>query len=98
MLYLPYIKFNNDLRAKAVSKSFEEDHFKLMNNAVFGKTMEDAEKRLSVALVRRPEVYKIRRLIANSPYISRKIFTGDLAATLGIVILREFLKTKYIPS
>ena len=76
---VPYTRFDTNLRAKAVQKSFEEDHFNLMNNAVFGKTLEDVEKRISITLVRPFEGSRMRRLFANLAFISRKLFSKDLA-------------------
>ena len=44
-----YIDFNTEKKTK-VANSFEKDFFKLMINRVYGKTMENLGKRISVRI------------------------------------------------
>ena len=75
----PYISLNTKLRKKATS-GFEKDLFKLMDNSVFGKTMENLRNRVDVKLVRADEDDRLRRLIASPSFARASIFDDDLAA------------------
>ncbi|KAK3795736.1 hypothetical protein RRG08_027294 [Elysia crispata] len=75
----PYIRMNTELRKQATS-AFEKDLYKLMNNSVFGKTMENFRRRVNVKLVRSHEEDKLRRLIASPSFARVNIFDDDLAA------------------
>ena len=72
----PYIRMNTELRKKAAS-DFEKDLYKLMNNSVFCKTMENLRKRVDVKLVRSHEEDK---LIASPAFARANIFDDNLAA------------------
>ena len=73
----PYIDKNTSLRAQA-KNNFEKDFFKLMNNLVFGKTMENIRNRVNVKLVDAGEQFK--KLAAKPNYNSRKIFNENLVS------------------
>ncbi|KAK3796762.1 hypothetical protein RRG08_045769 [Elysia crispata] len=75
----PYIRMNTELRKQATS-AFEKDLYKLANNSVFGKTMENLRKRVDVKLVRSNEEDKLRRLLASPSFARANIFDDDLAA------------------
>ena len=68
--YPKYIRLNTELRKKATSY-FEKNLFKLMNNSVFGKTMEK--------LVRADEHRKLQSLLSDPLYAQHSIFGESLA-------------------
>ena len=70
-----YINTNTNLRTQA-KNNFEKDFFKLMNNSVFGKTIENIRNRVDVKLVNTEE--KFKKLIAKPNFQSRKIFNENL--------------------
>ena len=71
-----YIDFNTDLRAKATN-DFEKDFFKLMNNAVFGKTMENVRKHRDIKLVKTDK--KRNKLVSEPNYHMMKLIDDNLA-------------------
>ena len=73
----PYIDMNTDLRKKA-KNDFETDFLKLINNAVFGKTMENVRKHRDIKLV---TTERRRNYLVSEPnYHTTKFFTETLLA------------------
>ena len=72
-----YIDFNADKRKNAAN-SFKNDFFKSMNKYVFGKTMENLKKRISVKLVNNVKDYV--RCISKPSFILQKIFSKNFVA------------------
>ena len=73
----PYIRKNTELR-KTATNSFEKDFFKLMNNSVFGKTIENIRKRQNVFLVDNRE--KASKLSCKPNFERLNIFDRNLVA------------------
>ena len=88
-----YIDFNTQKRTHA-KNSFEKDFFKLMNNSVFGKTMENIRKRVDVRLVTSKE--KLLKLASKPTYVSSKIFNENLVAVHKIKEILTMNRPAYI--
>ena len=58
--------------------AFEKDFFKLLNNSVFGKTMESTRKRVDVRLV--TDQKKLSKLVSKPTFVNSKIFSEYLVA------------------
>ena len=67
---------NTELR-KIAKNDFEKDFFKLMNNAVFGKTMENVRKHRNIKLVTTDK--KRRKLVSEPNYHSLNYISEDLS-------------------
>ena len=72
-----YIDFNTQKRTKA-KNSFEKDFFKLMNNSVFGKIMENVRKRVDVKLV--TDEKKLIKITSKPTFVTSNIFNEKLVA------------------
>ena len=101
----PYIRMNTEFRKKAKS-DFEKNFYKLMNNSVFGKTMENLRNRVDIKIVRSNETDKIRsndlagvdmrktKLVLNKP-----VYTGMTILDNSKILMYDFfynhLKKQY---
>ena len=72
-----YIDKNTSLRSQA-KNAFEKDLFKLMNNSVFGKTMENVRNRVTIELVKDAE--RAAKLVNKPNFEELKIFDEFLIA------------------
>ena len=73
----PYIDINTELRTEA-KNDFEKDFFKLINNSVFGKTMENVRKHRDVKLVTADK--KRNQLTLEPNYHATKYFSENVMA------------------
>lgn len=80
-----YIDFNTQKRSQA-KNPFEKDFFKLMNNSVFGKTMENLRKRVNIKLTHDENV--LLKYIAKPSFKFATMFNKSL---YGINRIKETL-------
>ena len=88
-----YIALNTNLRTKARNE-FEKDFFKLMNNSVFGKTMENIRNRSVIKLV--TDEIKAENLAAKPNFKHCNIFNEDLIAIHMKKTILTFDKPVYL--
>uniref|UniRef100_UPI0035900121 uncharacterized protein n=1 Tax=Myxine glutinosa TaxID=7769 RepID=UPI0035900121 len=72
-----YIDFNTQRRTESKT-DFEKDFYKLMNNAVFGKTMENVRKRQNIRLATSWE--QASKLINRPSFTRAEVFTENFCA------------------
>ena len=73
----PYIDFNTQRRKEATSEA-DKNLFKLLNNAVYGKTMENMRKRIKIRIIKNEKDFI--KYASRPTYINHNIFGKRLVA------------------
>ena len=73
----PYINFNTSQRA-ATSSNFLKNLFKLMNNSIFGKTMENVRNRRQIEFAHTEK--RLKKLVARPTFHSQMMISEELSA------------------
>ena len=71
-----YIDFNTE-RRKEASNEADKNHFKLLNNAVYGKTIENMRKRIKIRVVKNSKDFV--KYTPRPTCINWKVFENNLA-------------------
>ena len=88
-----YIDFNTNLRAQS-KNAFEKDFFKLMNNSVFGKTMENIRKRCNCQILNdSSDPLTLKKL---NEFISKPNYKEPIAIPQSKINIFQFTKTKIV--
>ncbi|XP_070153677.1 uncharacterized protein [Polyergus mexicanus] len=93
-----YIELNTRFRTRATN-DFEKNLYKLMNNAVFGETMENVRNHVDVKLLTRWDGrYGAEAMIAKPNFHSRSVFSENLVAVELRNLQVKFNKPIYVDS
>ena len=84
-----YIDFNTQKRTQATN-DFEKDFFKVMNNAVYGKTLENMQNRMKMRVITDGD--KMERYIRNPEFYGSILINDDVAIVTDRVKIAK-LKT-----
>ena len=76
----PYIDFNTQKRKEATNEA-DKNLFKLLNNAVYGKTMENMRKRIKIRITTNEK--------DSLKYISRPTYIGHKKFGENLVVIHE---------
>ena len=90
-----YTDMNTKFRTET-RNDFKKEFFKLMNNAVFGKTMENVNKHRDLTLVKTDK--KRSRLVSKPNYHTTKSFSDSLLAIETQKIKVKMNKPVYLQS
>ena len=72
-----YADFNTQKRKEATNEA-DKNHFKRLNNAVYGKTMENMRKRIKIRIVKNSQDFT--KYTSRPTCINWKVFDNNLAA------------------
>ena len=88
-----YIDFNTQKRMEATNEA-DKNLFKLLNNAVFGKTMENMRKRIKLRIIKTSKDFL--KYASRAAYINHDIFGENLVAIHEKKEVLKLIKPIYV--
>ena len=82
--FLERYNISNAESRKVAKNEFEKDFYNLMNNIVFGKTMENVRNRSKIKIVNGLETNTLQCLIAKPHYKGSYIFENSELVSVGM--------------
>ena len=89
----PYIGFNTQKRKEATNEA-DKNNFKLLNSAVYGKTMENIRKRIKMRVVKNAKDFL--RYTSRPTWVNWKVFENNSAAIYEKKISLTLNKPVYV--